>query len=786
MSNVPDLTAVILGLILAAWLGASAWAVWTGLAMKNRARLVLRQSGRLGRLLETSPALPLLVRPDGKLEASQRLMHWFGFDYLPANISELHHRDAGLNQADLESLIQDVHHIQKSGGSFTRAIKVTGSDRSLRIQGGLADQQVAPNGSALLWIFDATESQMRIEKLQAENEEARAAFDALSALIEAAPVPMWHRSPDLKLTLVNSAYVKAVDANDGAEVVEQGIELIETINGVSPVDAAAQAEKHGEPYERVVATTIGGQRRTTQVVDVPLGKSGIAGYAIDIQDLIDSRKEQRRFNESQRDMLDKISAAVVQFDADKSLQFCNLPFQRIFSMRQQWIAERPEFPRVLDRMREMNRIPEMRDFPEWREERTQWFKSTDSMEENWLLADGTHLRVLANPTPDGGLLMIIEDRTEQVQLASARDTLLRVRTATFDNLFESVAVFSADGKLNIWNHQFVKNWDLDEEELNQHPRVDSLMQKMAVQLKQPERISAVRAMVRTATSDRVQQSGQIAFQDGRRFAFAAIPLPDGNALFTMLDISDSSRIELALRERNEALVEADSIKASFLSNMSYEFRTPLTSIGGFAELLDNEVAGPLTEQGHEYVRAILQSVKRLGMQIDNVLDLSQSEAGALPIAKEKVNLNKLVEEVAAQFADEVQAQDMEMELQLDGTLGSALADKKRLAQAIAQIIDNSVRYTGKGGRLLIHGSGNVRQAVIHISDNGPGMSAGQQSKAFDSFARSRDRSNNKAGENTGGLGLPLARQLLLAHGGELSLTSEPGQGTLVTIHLPRQ
>ena len=782
MSNVPDLTAVILGLILAAWLAASAWAVWTGLAMKNRAETTLRQSGRLGRLLETSPALPLLVRSDGKLEASQRLMHWLGFDYLPSHISELHSHDAGMNREDLEGLTQDVNLAQKSGSSFTRAIKVAGSDKALLIRGSLADQQIAPNGSALLWIFDATDSQGQIEKLRTENEEARAAFDALSALIEAAPMPMWHRSPDLKLTLVNSAYVKAVDAHDGAQVVDESIELIETINGVSPADAAAQAKEKGEPYERVVATTVGGQRRTTQVVDVPLGKSGIAGYAIDIQELIDSRKEQRRFNESQRDMLDRISAAVVQFDADKSLQFCNLPFQRIFSMRQQWIAERPEFPRVLDRMREMNRIPEVRDFPEWREDRTKWFKSSASIEENWLLADGTHLRVIANPTPDGGLLMIIEDRTEQVQLASARDTLLRVRTATFDNLFESLAVFAADGKLNIWNHQFAKNWNLDEEELGKHPRVDSLMQKMAVQLKQPARISEVRAMVRTATSERVQQSGQISFDDGRRFEFAAIPLPDGNALFTMLDISDSRRIELALRERNEALVEADSIKASFLSNMSYEFRTPLTSIGGFAELLDNEVAGPLTDQGHEYARAILQSVKRLGMQIDNVLDLSQSEAGALPIAKEKVNLNKLVEDVAAQFADDAKAQEIEVELQLDETLGSALADKKRLSQAVAQIVDNCIRYTGQGGRILINGSGNVKQAIIHISDNGPGMSAGQQSKAFDSFARSR----KKTGENVGGLGLPLARQLLLAHGGELTLTSEPGQGTLVTIHLPRQ
>ena len=783
MSNVPDLTAVILGLILAAWLGGAAWAIWTGLAMKTKAESTLRQSGRLGRLLETSPALPLLVRSDGKLEASQRLMHWLGFDHLPAHISELHEESRGMIRHDLDALMQDVNLAQKTGSSFVRAIKVVGSDKALLIRGGLADPKIAPNGSALLWIFDATDSEGQIAKLRDENEAARAAFDALSALIEAAPVPMWHRSPDLRLTLVNSAYVAAVDAENGEQVIANGIELVETINGFSPVDAAARAKERGEPLERVVATTVGGERRMTQVVDVPLGKSGIAGYAIDIQELEDARREQRRFGESQRDMLDKISAGVAQFDADKSLKFCNLPFQRIFSMRQQWIADRPEFPRVLDRMREMNRLPEVRDFPEWREERTGWFQAAKAKEENWLLADGTHLRVLANPTPDGGLLVIFEDRTEQVQLASARDTLLRVRTATFDNLFESLAVFAADGKLNIWNHQFANNWGLEEQDLGKHPRVDSLMQKMAGQLRQPARISEVREMVRSATTERQQKGGRLNFADGRRFEFAAIPLPDGNALFTMLDISDSYRIEQALRERNEALVEADSIKGRFLSNMSYEFRTPLTSIGGFAELLDQGIAGPLTDRGHEYVRAILQSVKRLGNQIENVLDLSQSEAGALPIAKEKVNLNKMIEDIASRFADDAAAKTIGLELQLDETLGSAMADKKRLGQAISQIVDNAIKYTGEEGRVLIHGSGNVKQALIHISDDGPGMTAGEQSKVFDSFARSRDQ---KANEKSGGLGLPLARQLVRAHGGDLTLTSEPGQGTLVTLHLPRQ
>jgi len=787
MESVSDLTAAILGLILACWLAAAGWAIWSGLSQKKKADATLRQVGRLGRLLETSPALPLLVRSDGRLEASQRLMHWLGFDHLPANIADLYDGKIGIAEDDLQILMKEVSAAQKTGSNFHRAVRIIGNEGSLLIKGGLADPKISANGSALLWVFDATESEQQINKLQQEKDAATAAFDSLSALIESAPIPMWHRSSDMELTLVNRAYADAVGAPDAFTAISEKMELVETINDVSPKDSARKASKTSETVTRTIATTLGNERRMTEVVDVPLGAAGVAGYAIDIQDLHEAHLKISKFGESQRDMLDNMSAAVVQFDASKTLSFCNLPFQRIFSMREQWIAERPEFPRVLDRMREMNRLPELRDFPEWRTEKMAWFNISDTAEESWVLPDGSHLRVLANPTPDGGLLIIFEDRTEQVQLASARDTLLRVRTATFDNLFESIAVFQSDGKLSIWNHQFADNWGLDEETLAKHPRVDSLMQKMAGKLAQASRISEVRETIRAATADRAQKSGRTSFADGRKFEYAAIPLPDGNSLFTMLDISDSHKIERALRERNEALVEADSIKARFLSNMSYEFRTPLTTIGGFAEMLDNEIAGPLTDKGHEYARAILQSVKRLGQQIDNVLDLSQSEAGALPVAKEKVNLQRLLEDMKGQYAEAAASKNIEIVMQLDEKLGSALVDRKRLAQALAQVIDNSVRYTDEGGRILINGTGNVQKAQIRISDNGQGMTAGQQSKAFDSFARSREMTsgNSSSRKKDGGLGLPLAKQLVLAHGGEFNLVSERGQGTLVSIALPR-
>jgi signal transduction histidine kinase len=117
-----------------------------------------------------------------------------------------------------------------------------------------------------------------------------------------------------------------------------------------------------------------------------------------------------------------------------------------------------------------------------------------------------------------------------------------------------------------------------------------------------------------------------------------MPLPDGNGLLIALDITDSQKAEDALRERNAALIEADHLKTRFLANMSYEFRTPLTSIGGFAEMLQMGLGGDLSDSGREYVEAILTSVTRLSGQIETVLDLSQSEAGMLPLARESVDI----------------------------------------------------------------------------------------------------------------------------------------------------
>jgi signal transduction histidine kinase len=773
----------VAGAILGLWLVAGVYAISTGLGLRRRSRRLLDQADRLAALLNSAPAIPVLIRSDGKIEAPALLASLLGRETVPTYLSELIGEDSGLLPEDREALGAEIIAAQRAAKSFRRVLALAEARRTVIVNGGPAGPDLANSGAAILWIFDATESQTRIAALEKEGALLHDALEALSGLIEAAPLPMWHRDESLRLSLVNSAYVSAVEAVDALEVIEQEIELFEAIDGMPPKQASHYTLERGEILTRVVPATLHGERRMMQLVEVPMGKAGVAGYAIDRQDFESARSEQAALVASQRDMLDRLSAAVAQFGPDRSLSFWNHAFVTLFALQPEHLADRPEFERVLDRMREGGRIPEHRDFPAWRQERKDWFTSPDPKEENWLLADGTHLRVFGQPLPDGGLLLIFEDRTEQVQLSSARDTLLRVRTATFDSLFEGIGVFASDARLSLWNNRFRLIWGVDEHVLAAHPRIDDFMNSMAHKLARPPQAGLVRELMRSCTIERKQRNGRVTFADGRTFDFAAIPLPDGNALFTMLDVTDSRRIEEVLREQNEALAEADKVKTAFLANMSYELRTPLTSIGGFAEMLKGGYAGELSDTGRDYVSAIIDSTARLSGMIDTVLDLTQGEAGTLPLERVPLSVEGLIEGCRGRWLATAAEKAIELVAAIKPSSGRVMVDEKRIAQALDRLVENALGALQPGGRLFLHGDGQATSARIIVSDNGPGMDAKAQALAFNRF--SSMSGDKRGGSDALGLGLPLARQLVEAHGGKLTMISEPGEGTIVTIELPR-
>ncbi|WP_332812074.1 sensor histidine kinase [Sphingomonas sp.] len=762
------------------WLGIAGWATLVGLRRRREAAAQDRELAGAAMLLAASPALSLLVHHDGTVDGSARVFDLLGLDHAPARVEDAFARLKPTDAATLAARLRDV---ALGGGNFSTAVAPEGSPRVFLVRGSPAPSPF-PHGAVLLWFIDATETEEQIAALRGEGERLSSALDALSGLIEAAPFPIWHRGPDLSLAMVNSAYVEAVEADSALAVIRAGIELVDEGEGRSAIDQAAEVREKGEASARTVPATIAGERRMMRVVEVPLGRDGVAGFAIDVEDREQARADLARFVRAQRDMLDRLSAGVAQFGRDRSLIFFNQPFARLFSLQADWLADRPEFDRVIDRMREGGNLPEVRDFPDWKDEKRGWFTAgLVADEEDWLLPGGKHLRVVAQPLPDGGLLLIFEDRTEQIQLASARDTLLRVRTATFDNLFEAVGVFASDGRLHLWNNRFRELWQFDEEQLAAHPRVDMLTPHLAKKLKNPSHAGLMRELVRTATVERKQRKGRVSLVDGRDFEFAAVPLPDGNALFTMLDITDSRVIETALRERNEALEEADRLKTAFVSNMSYELRTPLTSISGFAEMLAGGYAGELPAQAADYVSAILDSVARLGALIDDVLDLTQSDSGSLLLAEDRVDLAALCREAAAAFQETALRKEIEFVVDVKRSIGEITGDRRRLRQSLDNLLRNAFAHTGEGGRIALRGGGNHKHVEISVSDTGAGIAPADQARVFDRFSRSAD--GVAVEEAALGLGLPLAKQFVEAHGGSIELQSKVGEGTTVTVRLPR-
>lgn len=785
--DVSPLSLVLIALVLAAWtVGAALVVVRANQGMK-RAKALKSSLRRMQTLLDVAPALPLLVRVDGRIEAPDKLARLLGLGTIPKYLSELAPaagtaKSGGLSPDQVDQLWARVQATQKSAAPFRMAINLPGSQRSLALYGTLADPQVSPGGAALVWVFDFTESHAELARMRAAAARATGDFAALVGLIEAAPMPMWFRGSDLTLQLVNQAYVDAVGGASAAEVVDGQIELLEPEDGRSPAVIAGVSLENQDKSERTVAATIHGARRTLRVSDLPLGQEGVAGYAIDIEEQQQVEREFRAFRDAQRAMLDQLSVGVAQFDPEERLTFANRPFRRLFSLTDEAIEAHTPFDRFLAEARERGRTPEVRDFPEWRRERQAWFEMRETSEEAWPLPGGTHLRVVAQPMPDGGLVLITEDRTESLALSAVRDTLLRTRTATLDSLFEALAIFAPDGSVQLWNRSFAGTWGLTPELLDQHPSADELLSAIGRNLVRPEEAGLIGAAVRAATLDRREKGGQVDLADGRSLRFAGIPLPDGNGLLTVLDITASQKAEQALRERAEALEEADAVKARFLANMSYEFRTPLTTIGGYAELLKSGAATDPAQAG-EYVDAILSAVERLTEQVENVLDLSQSEAGLLPIRKERVDLLDFLTTLVREREAAIIAAGLSLDLK--GRRGRVVeADPRQLGRAVGNLLENALTGTPEGGRIVIdlHKATEVSSwgHEIIIADNGRGMTAQELARAQGGLKPARDG----APERRTGLGIPLARQLIEAHDGTLDIASRKGAGTTATIRLP--
>src|SRR5690606_24314860 len=179
------------------------------------------------------------------------------------------------------------------------------------------------------------------------------------------------------------------------------------------------------------------------------------------------------------------------------------------------------------------------------------------------------------------------------------------------------------------------------------------------------------------------------------------PLPDGGVLARNLDITDSTRVQRALAERNEALEQADRVKSEFIANVSYELRTPLNTIIGFAEILNNRYFGALNNRQAEYSEGILEASRRLLSLINDILDLATIEAGRMELDRGQVEIGALVENVYQLTREWAREQQLTLLHDCPADIGSLEGDERRLKHALFNVVSNAVKFTPPGGTITL-------------------------------------------------------------------------------------
>ena len=256
---------------------------------------------------------------------------------------------------------------------------------------------------------------------------------------------------------------------------------------------------------------------------------------------------------------------------------------------------------------------------------------------------------------------------------------------------------------------------------------------------------------------------------------AAIRTDDGEHLGTVIVLRDVT-----------AEVEAEQLKDAFVTHVSHELRTPLTAIKGYSELLLASAGDTLSKEQHNFLGTINRQTDNLVAMINALLDFSEMEArGRLGLQQHPIMLPHLVEEIAEEWRPKMAEKDLAFQVETPGDLSPVNVDAKRLRWAIINLVRNAWQYTPDGGSVTLHLSEQNGQVTLDVIDTGIGISPQQEQQLFTRFYNVVRTEQELDDEVRGlGLGLYVTRAIVEAHGGEIRVASEEGEGSTFSIVLP--
>ncbi|MDY8110513.1 PAS-domain containing protein [Fulvimarina sp. 2208YS6-2-32] len=626
---------------------------------------------------------------------------------------------------------------------------------------------------------------LRAKLQRAGNElaEALGTVDTMQALLDTVPIPAWLRDGQGRLFWVNQAYSAAVEGGSPEDTIASRTEFL----GETDRLAVAAAVREHSMFTGKLSTVVNADRHIFEITEIA-GPLGSAGLAIDISDTENIRRELRQTIESQSETLDKLATAVARFDPDTRLAYNNAAFKELFGLKDEFLNSDPDHVAFLDHLRHAGVLPTETAFPsQRRQEDLAAYKATGPTETMWHLKGGKTLRVVATPHPQGGATFVFEDITERLKLEMEVKTVAQLQRETLDYLGEGVAVFGSDGRLRLSNPIFGTMFGLDESYLETKPRIQTFgeLAKVAIELGPASGDGWHGLSVLVTSIDemgRDPEAGEIQLSSGLTLAYKAVPLPNAQTMLTFSDVSDARAAERMLLEKNDALEEANRIKYDFVSFMSYELRSPLTTVIGFSQLLGEPELGSLNPRQSEYLEHINSSTRSLLAMVNDTLDLATIDANIMELEVSTVDIASRVENAVEGVQERLHENDLKLRIDLERSGGAFEADGARLTQILYNLLSNAANFAPQGSEIALAAYRSEDEAKIcfAVTDRGPGIPAHKQEKIFERF-----EANAEGGRSSGpGLGLSIVKSLVELHGGKISVETPEGGGTRIVCALP--
>nr|WP_245269563.1 PAS domain-containing sensor histidine kinase [Allorhizobium undicola] len=673
-----------------------------------------------------------------------------------------------LKPASAAELDTAIEMLRFNARSFDLIVE-TYRDEVLEVQGRVS------GGRAFARFVALNNLRAELAELKIEKARLSTAIHTFESLLEAVEQPVWQRDAAGRLLWVNQAYSDAVEALTPDQAVHEGREILNTITRET-IRATVTPES---PYHETVSTVVHGNRTFYDVVDTKT-PTGSCGMAVDVSREEALREELNRTLKSHAETLDHLATPVAIFDGERRLQFYNQAFQQLWGLDLGFLESRPDHGELLDRLRAAGKLPEQLSWKSWKESILAVYRSIDTETALWHLPNGQTLRVIASAHPQGGATWVFENLTEQVDLETRYNTLVRVQGETIDHLSEGVAVFGPDGRIRLSNPAFRALWGITEAEAAPDTHIRAIEAACAPSYDKPDGWRAFGQMITSFEDERPSSQGTIELLSGLVLDYAVIPLPNAQTMLTFVNITDSVRAERALLEKNEALRKADELKNDFVQHVSYELRSPLTNIIGFTDLLKSEAMGPLNQRQAEYVDHISTSSAVLLTIVNDILDLATVDAGIMRLNYSEIDLTDLLDDVSMQMTDRLQEGGVTLDIIAPNQLGQIVADQQRLKQILIKILTNAVNFSPDGGAVVLKCWRDGSDFVFSVTDTGCGIPEDLLPSVFQRFS-----SSPKSGKKSGaGLGLSIVESFVHLHKGTVSINSVPDQGTTVLCRIP--